>query len=130
MTKLLRKLLFALSIQKHKNSSNRVLEEKKFGPIYNSKNMTFKVVGILVLAIIFILPASVLKSISIEDENNINLSYGRFWQYASQLTIPFFYQNVFPAYIILGNPKMYNSLKREFKESPFGRMFDKFQISN
>ena len=126
MAALLRRLLHVLNIPKNKISSNLVLEEKKFGSIYHTKNMTLKVIGILALAIIFILPASVLESISIEDENNINLSYGRFWLYASSLTIPFFYQIVVPAYIILRNPKMYNSLKREFKESPIGRMFDRF----
>jgi hypothetical protein len=67
----------------------------------------------------------VLKSIAIEGESQINSSYGRFWVYATQLTIPFFYQNVFPAYVILANPKMYNSLKREFKESLIGKLLEK-----
>jgi hypothetical protein len=55
------------------------------------------VVGILVLAIIFVMPASVVKSIAIEGDSKINSSYGRLWVYATQLTIPLFYQNVFPA---------------------------------
>jgi len=85
------------------------------------------VVGILVLAIIFVMPASVVKSIAIEGESQINSSYGRLWVYATQLTIPLFYQNVFPASVILANTKMLRSLKRELKESPIGQLFEKIQ---
>jgi hypothetical protein len=55
-----------------------------------------------------------------EDEKNLNSDLGRVWILITQLTIPLYYLNIFPAWIILGNPRMLNSLKRDFKESYFG----------
>jgi hypothetical protein len=88
--------------------------------VTSSKSMTLKVIGILILAFIFILPAVVVKSIAREDERKLNSDVGRIWVFATHLTIPFFYLNVFPVWIILSNPKMLNSLKRDFIESKFG----------
>ena len=82
--------------------------------------MTLKVIGILCMAILFILPAYIVKLIVKEDERNLNSDSGRIWVFATHLTIPFFYLNIFPAWIILSNPRMYASLKRDFKESNFG----------
>jgi hypothetical protein len=82
--------------------------------------MTLRVIGILLLAILFILPAYIVKHIVKEDERNLNTDVGKIWVFATHLTIPFFYLNIFPVWIILSNPRMFNSLKRDFKESNFG----------
>jgi len=82
--------------------------------------MTLRVIGIICLAIIFILPVSIVKRMARDDETNLNSNLGRVWIFITQITIPFYYLNIFPAWIILGNPRMFNSLKRDFKESDFG----------
>ena len=96
--------------------------------------MTLKVIGVLVMAILFILPAYIVKQIVKEDEQNLNSDLGRIWIFATQLTIPFFYLNIFPAWIILSNPRMFNSLKRDFKESNIGNyigmIFENIQKSD
>jgi hypothetical protein len=66
------------------------------------------------------LPAYVVKLIVKEDEKNLNSESGRIWVFATHLTIPFFYLNIFPAWIVLSNPRMFTSLKRDFKESKLG----------
>ena len=82
--------------------------------------MNLKVIGILCLAVLFILPAVIVNSIARDDERKLNSDVGRIWVFTTHLTVPFFYLNIFPAWIILSNPRMLDSLKRDFKESNVG----------
>jgi len=51
--------------------------------------MTLRVIGILLLAILFILPAYIVKHIVKEDEINLNTDVGKIWVFATHLTIPY-----------------------------------------
>ncbi len=69
-----------------------------------------------------------------EDESSLNSDLGRAWIFISQITMSFYYLNLFPAWIILSNPKMLKSLKRDFKESDSGHLiwtlFEKYIHEN
>jgi len=86
---------------------------------YEAENFSFEAgqtFGILLLGILFITPAALVKKIASTDDNSLNYGYGRICVYATHISIFFFYLNVFPLWIILTNPKMFQSLKREIRE--------------
>ncbi len=76
-------------------------------------------IGILLLGFLFITPAAIVKKIARIDDKSLNYGYARTWDYATHITVFFFYLDVFPLWIILTNPKMFQSLKRELKEFRF-----------
>ena len=67
-------------------------------------------------ALCFLLPAFVVKGVSKRNIQVLNTNQGRIWVYLAQISLRFFYLNVFPSIVILGNSKMKRSLLRDIKE--------------
>ena len=80
-----------------------------------------QIIASIVIGTICLYPSVMVKRIVNENENNLNSGAGRVWVYISQICLVFFFFNVFPAQIILSNPRMMKSILREFKGSTVGR---------
>ena len=80
-----------------------------------------QIIASIIIGTICIYPSVMVKRIVNENENNLNSGAGRVWVYISQICLVFFFFNVFPAQIILSNPRMMKSILREFKGSIIGK---------
>ena len=80
-----------------------------------------QILASIIIGTICLYPSVMVKRIVNENENNLNSGAGRVWVYISQICLVFFFFNVFPAQIILSNPRMMKSILREFKGSTVGR---------
>jgi hypothetical protein len=66
-------------------------------------------------AVGFSLPTYFVRRIARQNVHLLNFGLGRMWVYLTQLSLRFFYLNVFPAMVILSNSKMKKSLWRIIK---------------
>ena len=73
-------------------------------------------------ALCFLLPPFVVKGIAKKNIQILNTNRGRIWVYLTQISLRFFYLNVFPSIVILSNSKMKKSIFRDIKD-----VFDKFK---
>ena len=80
-----------------------------------------QIITIIVIAAICFFPLLKVVTVSNENENYINSGVGKMWVYVSHICLVFLFYNIFPAQIILNNPRMMKSILREFKDSTLGR---------
>ena len=80
-----------------------------------------QIISIIILAAICLYPFLMVVKIANDNENNLNSGVGKILVYVSQISLVILIYNIFPAQIILNNPRMLRTILREFKDSTLGR---------